>query len=336
MVEESTTNSISSNQMELILESLKFKTTRHSTAKNYHMIWRGFNNFIFKLDKKPDTWERRATLYGAYLVDKGVQSSTIKSYFSAIKKILTLNGFDFSINEVILNILTKSCHLINDRIRTRRPIKARLLDILLFEMERYFEMQIYLCWLYKAIFCLAYYGLFRIGELTRSNHVIKAKDVNIGQNKNKILIILYTSKTHGLESRPLEVKITGTAMASQTHNYKPNRQQTNSNQFEQNKQNVKFFCPFEITRKYLMLRGSYSSDCEQLFVFRDKSPVYPHHVRHILKELLKAVGLNPLAYNTQSFRIGHSSELIKLGYSVEAVKRFGRWKSNAIYKYIRQ
>lgn len=168
--------------------------------------------------------------------------------------ILTLDGFDFSINEVILNILTKSGHLINDRIRTRCPIKDRLLDILLFEMERYFETQIYLCWLYKAIFCLAYYGLFRIGKLTRSNHVIKAKDVNIGQNKNKILIILYTSKTHGLESRPQEVKITGTAMASQTHNYKPNRQQTNSNQFEQNKQNVKFFCPFEITRKYLMLR----------------------------------------------------------------------------------
>ena len=190
-------------------------------------------------------------LYGAYLVDKGIQSSTIKLYFSTIKKILTLDGFDFSINEVILNILTKSCHLINDRIKTRHPIKARLLDILLFEMERYFEMQMYLCWLYKAIFCLAYYGLFRIGELTRSNHVIKAKDVNIGQNKSKILIILYTSKTHRLELRPQKVKIAETAVASQTHNYKLNRQQTNSNQF---KQNVKFFCPFEITRKYLMLR----------------------------------------------------------------------------------
>ena len=81
-------SSISSKQMCNILEKLKCQTTRKSTSDNYYSIWRKFNQFLIKLDRKPQTWERRVALYGAYLVDIGTQSSTIKSYFSAIKKIL--------------------------------------------------------------------------------------------------------------------------------------------------------------------------------------------------------------------------------------------------------
>ena len=47
-----------------------------------------------------------------------------------------------------------------------------------------------------------------VGELTASPHVLHAKNIHIGTNKNKILLILYSSKTHGKANRPQEIKIT--------------------------------------------------------------------------------------------------------------------------------
>ena len=92
----------------------------------------------------------------------------------------------------------------NDVLKARMPIHCRLLELILFELGRHFGtlQQPYLNKLYQALFALGYYGLFRIGELVSGDHTIKAKNVHIAKNKEKILIILYTSKTHGKESRP--------------------------------------------------------------------------------------------------------------------------------------
>ena len=72
--------------------------------------------------------------------------------------------------------------------------------------------------MYKALFLLGYYGLMRVGELTASPHVARAANVNVALNKNKILIILYTSKTHGLEARPQRIKITSANVDSEKSN----------------------------------------------------------------------------------------------------------------------
>ena len=59
--------------------------------------------------------------------------------------------------------------------------------------------------MYKAFFALGYYGLLRV-ELTHSQHVIKARDVHLGMNKDKILVILYSSKTHDESMKPQRLK----------------------------------------------------------------------------------------------------------------------------------
>ena len=74
---------------------------------------------------------------------------------------------------------------------------------------------------------------------------------------------------------------------------------------------------------------------EQFFIFQDKEPVKPSHVRTILRKLFDNLRLNSIVYGTHSFRIGRTSDLIKYGYNIETVKLMGRWKSNAIYKYIK-
>ena len=62
--------------------------------------------------------------------------------------------------------------------------------------------------MYKAIFILCYYGMMRIGEVTDSPHTLKAKNAHLATNKDKLLLIFYTSKMHDLSNRPQKIKIT--------------------------------------------------------------------------------------------------------------------------------
>ena len=190
-----------------ILEKIKNRQTRSSTMQNYLSVWRQLNKFVIKLDSKENlSWEDKTALFGAYLVEGGVQSSTLKSYFSAIKYILKQDGYAWSDEKALLSSLIRGCKMENDIFKTRLAISKGLLEMLLFELERKYSslqnQQPYLECMYKAMFCLAYYGMLRVGELTKGPHTVRAKDIHVGNNKDKIMIVLYSSKTHGKESRP--------------------------------------------------------------------------------------------------------------------------------------
>ena len=76
-------------------------------------------------------------------------------------------------------------------------------------------------------------------------------------------------------------------------------------------------------------------DDNQLFVFSDGTPIKPCHVRSLLRTLLNDLNLNSLLYDVHSFRIGRTCDLEKFGYSVDQIKSMGRWKSNAVYRYLK-
>ena len=312
-------STIPTGHMELIVQKLLGQQNRRSTVRTYVNIWRQFNNFVLSLDQKPPSWEARTTLYIAYLIDNGRQSASIKTYVSAIKKLLVMDGYKWKDNEVLLNSLTKACRMINDRVKTRLPIQCGFLEMILFEVGRHFAQdgQYYLEWLYKALFTLCYYGMMRIGEVTESPHVLKARNVHIATNKDKLLVVLYTSKTHGLGQRPQKIKIT-------------------SNRREQSGQySHRHFCPFEVLRKFIKMRGGYSCEQEQFFVFRGGNPVKPAQATKVLKLVIDKLGLNSKLYSMHSFHIGRTIDLIKYNYPLEVVQRMGRWKSNAVLHYIR-
>ena len=119
----------------------------------------------------------------------------------------------------------------------------------------------------------AYYGLLRNGEMTESDHVIKAKDVYIGTNKNKILLVLFSSKTHTKGMKPQTIKITEVSESEGKEN-----------------------CPFSILREYFAARPEYRTDVEQFFVFSDRSPIGPQQFREFLADLIKFNHLNPSRY----------------------------------------
>ena len=189
--------------------------------------------------------------------------------------------------------------------------------MLLYELQRYYNTQPYLEVMYKAMFCLAYYGMMRVGELALGPHTVKAGDIHVGDNKDKIMVVLYSSKTHGQESRPQKIKIA--AVPRLFHKYT----------------NTINFCPFKIVIRYMNTRGPYLEDGEQFFVFADNSPVKPHHMRTMLRKLIDNLNLDSSLYDVHSYRIGRTCDLEKFGYSIDQIKSMGRWKSNAVYRYLK-
>ena len=309
----SSTSNISSAYINNVIEKLKGQQVRNTTSKNYLSIWRHFNRFLLRLDVKPDAWEDRTAMFCAYLIDKGIKSTTIRCYISAIKAILRDDSYPWQDGRVIFSSMTRACKLKNDTLHCRLPILTGLLEMLLFEVQRMYKNQFYHQILYQALFSMAYYGLMRVGELTQGDHPVKACDVHAAQNKKKILIILRTSKTHGLADYPQQIKISA----------KTNTQS-------------QLFCPFMAIQNFITIRGDYLNESENLFIFRDKSPVKPEHMRATLKACLQAIGVDPSLYDCHSFRIGRSTQMWKMKFSIQEIRRAGRWRSSAIYKYLRQ
>ena len=149
-----------------------------------------------------------------------------------------------------------------------------------------------------------------MGELTLSSHVLKAKDVHIGLNKNKLLFVLHSLKTHCKANQPQTVKISGQSSRAK-------------------------YCPFQLLGRYLEVRPTYQSITEKFFIFRDRSPAKPSQMRKILKTTLSMASCIPAVYGIHGMHEGRARYFLKARISVETIKKLGRWKSSAVYTYLR-
>ena len=264
----STDSTISTCEIQSVVDRLRCQAHRPSTMKNYLCIWRTFNEFFIKLDVKPSEWEDRIVLFVGYLIQNKFKSTSVRSYISAIKAVLLQDGVILNEDKFLLNALTKACRYQNDAVRTRLPIRRPLLDLLISRLSQVFDQQPYLLTLYQALFTTAYYGLFRIGELTKSEHVVKARDVHVALNKMKMMFILRTSKTHWSDTKPQIVKISSEPVYNTKELIITNRAQLDKSQV----------CPFTLLQRYVRTRRKAKNYKEQFFVFKDNSPVQPHNV----------------------------------------------------------
>ena len=309
----STTSSrISTSSIEKIIDKLRMQKHRDSTRNNYYTVWKLFNKFFISLDRKPDKWGSRLALFVGYLIECKKQISTIKSYISAIRAVLKDNKIKLEEDQYLINSLTKACRLINGKqVRHRLPIQKPLLRIILKKVEEYYlkRNQPYLRIMYQCLLSTMYFGLFRVGELTKGKHTVLARNVNIASNKKKFLFVLPTSKTTYRDSKPQLIKISSTPINNVNHQ----------------KSESQLPCPYELLRKYRKIRSNYVHDDEQFFVFADNSPVTPTHIRKCLKKMLKLAKFNDRNYSVHSLRAGRSCDLLKLGVSVETIKKIGCW-----------
>ena len=160
----------------------------------------------------------------------------------------------------------------------------------------------------------AYYGLFRIGEITLGPHVIKAKDIHVTRNKKKVMFVLHSSKTHGRDKKPQIIKISSSETISTAH----------------------VFCPFRLLLDYFYARKTVAEEqSEQFFVYSNREPVAPHQFGKLLYDLIVFNNLNPELYDSHGFRIGRATDMLSMNFSILEIRKFGRWQSNAVYSYLR-
>ena len=266
-------------------------------------------------------WTQKLVLFMGYLIEQGKKSTTVRSYLSAIKAVLSNDNISICENNFQLNALVKACKLKNDQVYARFPISRKILEMMLKKLPKILKDQpSYQIILFKALFLTTYSGLFRIGEVTESQHVIKAKDVQIGTNKRKLMFILRSSKTHTPADRPQIVKISAESVTGS----------------EEGAPSIQQLCPFQALRDYLDIRQGFQRKSEQFFVYEDGSPVTPPQFRELMKKTLIAAGFEDSLYSVHSMRGGKAFDLLKAGVPIETIMRLGRWKSNAVYAYLRQ
>ena len=169
-------STLSTVELQNIVERLKLEHFRNSTRNTYHQIWKLFASFFLRLDYKPISWQERVTLFIGHLIESNLKSSSIKSYISAICAVLAEDGITFQQDDFVLTSLVRASKFRNDVLIPRLPIHKDLLLLIQKETMRYCNSinQPYLHKLYLAIFTTAYYRLLRIGEVTQSNHVLLA------------------------------------------------------------------------------------------------------------------------------------------------------------------
>ena len=278
-----------------------------------------------RLDRRPASWEDRLVLFTAHLINENKQSATIRSYLSAMRTVLKQEGVVLHEDQFLITSLTKACKLCNDKLKLRLPIQKGMLSIIIRKTKQYFEVdrnQPYLSVLFQTIFTVAYFGLFRIGELAYSEHSVRAQDVFIGTNKKKFLFILRSSKTHNKETRPQSIKVSSQRRLSSSYK-------------AQNTEQLSVPCPYQLLNRYRALRGPCKADeSDRFFVYSDGSNVTTAQVQKCLKNILKLAGFSQRHYSFHSFHARRTHDLLKLGLSIETIKKIGRWQSNAIFKYL--
>ena len=137
MSSTSSTSRLSTAEICNIVEKLKLQRFRDSTRATYYRVWHLFSKFFLCLDYKPDTWEQRIVLFAGFLINNNLQSSSVKSYISAIRSVLIEDGHNLREDTFLITSLMRACKLKNDKLTMRLPIYRELLRVILEETKNY-------------------------------------------------------------------------------------------------------------------------------------------------------------------------------------------------------
>ena len=244
--------------------------------------------------------------YIAYLARSGLVVSSIRSQISAINFVHRLHrGQDLYQDFVVSKCLTGLSKL-QPCIDVRVPITLNVLINLCDAITKLYTDPYYIA-LMLAMFSLAFAAFLRVGELTLSSskpnpNLLQLCNLVIDPHSNNISIAFHAYKH----------KAPGPPFCLQVHDLP--------------QVPVKKYL-----FKYLRLRGNSPGP---LFVYKT-CPVKRNQFVQTLNQCLKFLNLGHIPYKGHSFRIGAATHAIASGASYDQVKLMGRWKSNALIKYIR-
>lgn len=297
------------------LKGLLNSALSSGTHKLYQRAWAHFTaftqQFFHSLDFDLPISVPSLALFISYLHARKLASSTIKSYLSAISYVHKLKGLHdptqaFLINKLLTALSRQgSCDI---RLPISRPVLHELVGSLGHTVSSAFQRT-----LYSAMFLLAFYGFFRIGELA-------AKSANSGSAVVQYNQLRFLTQKGNVQM----IKITITKFK---HN-------TTNRLFDIliERELSSPFCPVQAMLNFCKHRGHQPGP---LFCHTDMSPITASQFNIELHRCLMFCGLDTSRYKGHSFRIGAACYAADKGFSDAQIRALGRWKSDAFKVYIR-
>ena len=241
----------------------------------------------------------------SFLNLKGLAPSTITTYTAAIGYVHKCTSqYDPTSSFLVQKTLSSinKNYVPND---CRLPITQFVLARLLESIPTIYSIPYHVT-LLRAMFVTAFYGLFRVGELTKQNSGVISLEVrNVTISDERIVFAIINFKNNKT-NKPFDVVI--------------NRQPSN------------VWCPVSLILDYVKLRGSKSGP---FFCFANLQHVTRSFFSSRLSKCLSFCGFNTKLYKSHSFRIGGASYLASLGFTDLQIKLIGRWNSDTFVRYIR-
>lgn len=238
-----------------------------------------------------------------------LKASTITSYISAISYIHKLLDM---VNPADSFLIKKLLHSVR---RYKNPDKRRpftlnnLQDMMSALKSTVSDHVTRLCM--RAMFLMAFFGLFRVGEIAHSptghRNVITRNDIDFNYTGSKISSLSITLR-----------------------HFKHSQGQTAV--IPLSRQSVKTLCPVRALIHYLKAIP-YSTG--PMFVDFTGQPITTTAFRSTLRSCVIACHLDPLLFTAHSFRIGGATHAHQSNMSAQNIQKLGRWKSSAYLKYIR-
>lgn len=291
---------------ELVKESLS-----QSTWNSYLHAVEKFMGFRreFRLGGNWPVDSKIIVLYISYLNLNGYAASTTNVHISALAFVHKINNWHDPTKNFLVGKVREGCRRTSTSSDARCPITLPILFRLIEILPSVCYSQ-YEALLFKAAFCLAFFGFLRVGEFTCPNkysfkHTIQRGDVFLDGTGSCIKICIRSSKTdqHGISS---SICI--------------------------NRNTREGLCPVQVVTEYL---GSRPNIEGAFLVHFNGIPLTTGQFRCLLKKCIGILGLPSDLFSTHSFRIGAATWAAMCGLPNDTVKEFGRWKSSAYERYIR-
>ena len=309
------TDEPSTGELVTHLRDLLGSALTESSKKIYHRAWRVFQSFYHRFygssTPKLPLPSPPLALFISYLSARKLAPSTITSYLLAISYVHKLNGHQDPTKSFLIHKLLTALsrqRSVDLRLPITRPVLHELVKSLRHTNSLAFQR-----YLYSAMFLLAFYGFFRIGELAAKSadcaaSLVQYKDLKflVQDDTLRMIKITITECKHNTNKQPFEILI--------------------------EREDTQPFCPVQALVDYCRQRGS---DPGPLFCQQSLVPISVYQFNTELSRCLNFCGLDASRYKGHSFRIGAASHAADKGFSDAQIRTLGRWKSEAFRIYIR-